>query len=55
MMRVDELIELLQGQDPKAPVVLWGDGDLYDLTLVEKINQEQAATERRHKNTVTLG
>jgi hypothetical protein len=55
MMRVDELIELLSEQDPKAPVTKWDDGDLVDVTFIEKINQDQAAIERRHKNTVCIG
>lgn len=54
MMRVDELIELLSTMDPKAPVMRWDDGELYDLQDVAVINAEQARNEGRHKNTVTI-
>lgn len=54
-MRVDELIETLKTMDPKAPVMLWGDGDLYDLTSAEQIDPEEARYGKLHKHTVTLG
>jgi len=54
MMRVDELIELLQQQDPKAPVMYWQDGDLLDIMVVERVNPDQARYERLHKHTVTI-
>jgi hypothetical protein len=53
-MSVAELIALLQGIDPKAPVTIWRDGQLDDLNDVAIINPIQAARERRHKSTVTL-
>lgn len=54
-MRVDALIEALSTMDPKAPVYVWGDGELYDLTVVEQIDPEQARIERKHKHSVALG
>lgn len=53
-MRVDELMEALAKMDPKAPVTVWNDGELYDLQEVAVINAEQARNEGRHKHTVTL-
>ena len=55
MIRVDELIEILRGMDPKAPVMLQNDGDLYDLDYVQQIDPEEARTGKFHKHTVTLG
>jgi hypothetical protein len=53
-MRVQEVIEALSKMDPKAPVTIWQDGELYDMQDVSVINAEQARRERRHKNTVTV-
>jgi len=53
--RVEELIAFLRMMDPKAPVMLWDDGNLYDLTVMERIHPEQARIERKHKHTVCLG
>lgn len=54
-MRVDELQAALELMDPKAPVYVWGDGELFDLTVVEQIDPEQARIEGKHKHSVALG
>jgi hypothetical protein len=55
IVRVQDLIEELQMMpDPKAPVTHWIDGNLYEISTVSVINADQAQSERRHRNTVTL-
>ena len=53
-MRVEELQAALDLMDPKAPVEIWHDGDLYPLQEVATIHPDQAKIERKHKHTVTL-